>query len=223
LRDARSRLREVHRARGRSSKQFLPRSWRSKRDGLSPYLRTSGARGLTPAPRRPPRRSTRSRPFSACLRPCDGPPRGFGERGGRKWARNSPKLRTGRDREAAGRRRFQPQRPGQRGRSRTWGGDSPTPPRTTPRGRGQSANRSRVGSSTPRGLLPIISGLGAQSPRGQISPGVRGPGEESLDGARPERRALTSPALTRCEAQMARGARIRPGPPESQGSGVAIP
>jgi hypothetical protein len=103
LRDARSRLREVHRARGRSSKQFLPRSWRSKRDGLSPYLRTSGVRGLTPAPRRPPRCSTRSRPFSACLRPCDGPPRGFGERGGRKWARNSPKLRTGRDREAAGR------------------------------------------------------------------------------------------------------------------------
>jgi hypothetical protein len=92
-----------HHRYGRSSKQFLPRSWRSKRDGLSPFLRTSGVRGLTSAPRRLPRCSTRSRPFSACLRPCDGPPRGFGERGGRKWARNSPKLRAGRYREAAGR------------------------------------------------------------------------------------------------------------------------
>jgi len=51
----------------------------------------------------------------------------FGERGGRKWAGNSPKLRAGRDREAAGRAasnlNVRPARP-----ITYVGGDSPTPP-----------------------------------------------------------------------------------------------
>ena len=204
-----------HHRYGRSSKQFLPRSWRSKRDGLSPYLRTSGVRGLTPL-HRDGRRGVahalaRSLPVSA---PATVPREGSGSgaaANGLGTVRSCERVETVKllvaplPTSTSG-----PPRP-----ITCVGRRLPNPSPDHAPGRGHSSNRSRVGSSTPRGLLPIISGLGAQSPPRPTSPGVPGPGRSRSTARVQSDERLNKSGSNALRSPDGPGARIRPGPGES--------